>query len=399
MMKYALGLLIIVVLTAGCADIPCHPGPPYNHEIAMSLTEMAGGEIVFAGVSIHKGTLMRGNPLDCSPIPPHPELFYSEVNAEGEWVWEQFVKVNVGSEGYDPYRAVGIKADDGGGITIAGVRYATDSGEVNHLLYRLNTDANGEVVSHLDSVADFAHIDVIDQVIARAGGGFAFVVNAYDTVWTQARALIVTDENLMVEFSVFPGIDVSASDLIELNDGGFALIWNNPYRSGNSGLIVFADDGTSVVSLSWNPSDFTAKAVVETEDGLAVAGQNGSSISVRHYASDGGFIREDRLVMDGLQYPSRMVSAANGDLVIVGVDMGYSRNQADTIFLRTSSSGELIWSVTNHYQHDEEMRDLIATSDGGFVAGGTINFNIGGDAYLLKVSGDGVILWDRVIGI
>jgi gliding motility-associated-like protein len=101
----------------------------------------------------------------------------------------------------------------------------------------------------------------------------------------------------------------------------------------------------------------------------------------------------------------KVIEADNGDLVFA-YSVGTFQNY-DILLSRVSSAdGTIVWSKRLGGSRDDQARDIVQTIDGNFVlVGGTSSYGTGSsgqvaytDVYLLKVDGDGNLLWTKTFG-
>ena len=95
-----------------------------------------------------------------------------------------------------------------------------------------------------------------------------------------------------------------------------------------------------------------------------------------------------------------LTKAGNGNSIIVGRSMSYSGGDADILMLKVNSQGELIWRKTFGGSDDEWGRDVIMASNGDFIiAGSTSSSGYGADdAWIIRTSSSGNIIWSETFG-
>ncbi len=87
-----------------------------------------------------------------------------------------------------------------------------------------------------------------------------------------------------------------------------------------------------------------------------------------------------------------------GFLVLAETD-SFGAGERDLYVLRLDESGELIWENTFGGSGIEWAKDLIRTSDGGFLlVGESDSFGESFDAYLVKVDESGAVVWEATLG-
>ncbi|MBM3330156.1 MAG: hypothetical protein FJY67_11930, partial [Calditrichaeota bacterium] len=93
-----------------------------------------------------------------------------------------------------------------------------------------------------------------------------------------------------------------------------------------------------------------------------------------------------------------LIEADNGDLVAAGFDDGV--NEGDGVIVRVSAELEPIWRIYYGGQRKQKFHAIIELKDGNFLAAGVnlSNDMFQGDAYLVKITGNGDIVWQRTYG-
>jgi hypothetical protein len=86
----------------------------------------------------------------------------------------------------------------------------------------------------------------------------------------------------------------------------------------------------------------------------------------------------------------------DGGCVVAGITYSYGSGDADIWLLRLDSTGAIIWQKTYGGSSYESLQSFEATTDGGFVIGGTTSsFGAGGsDIWVLKIDANGEIAPD-----
>lgn len=91
---------------------------------------------------------------------------------------------------------------------------------------------------------------------------------------------------------------------------------------------------------------------------------------------------------------------ADGGFIIVGSTKSFGAGHNDIYFIKTSASGDAMWTkmygdIDNDYGYSVDQ-----TSDGGYIiSGATLSFGAGGyDIYLLKTDSNGDTIWTKTFG-
>jgi hypothetical protein len=101
-----------------------------------------------------------------------------------------------------------------------------------------------------------------------------------------------------------------------------------------------------------------------------------------------------------LDYGYDVCETNDGAYVIAGYTMSFGAGDEDVYLLKLDSDGDVLWTRTYGGAGLDEARSVCFTSDGYIVAAGqTESFGSGvSDVYLLKVDADGDTLWTRTFG-
>ncbi|MDD5528685.1 MAG: T9SS type A sorting domain-containing protein [bacterium] len=94
------------------------------------------------------------------------------------------------------------------------------------------------------------------------------------------------------------------------------------------------------------------------------------------------------------------VSGGMGGFIVLGYSELLGAGKGDIYFIRTNSSGNTIWTKTYGGTEYDEGWAFQQTSDSGFIISGmTTSFGAGGgDIYLIKINSSGDTLWTKTIG-
>jgi len=95
-----------------------------------------------------------------------------------------------------------------------------------------------------------------------------------------------------------------------------------------------------------------------------------------------------------------LFQTADGDYLLVGETTSFSKGKADIWIIKLDRMGNKRWDKTFGGADDDWVNVLIQAQDGGYlIAGKTYSFGAGeGDAWIIKLDGEGNIIWERVFG-
>jgi hypothetical protein len=185
----------------------------------------------------------------------------------------------------------------------------------------------------------------------------------------------------------------------QTSDGGFILAgFTTSYGAGLYDIYLIRTDARGDTIWTRTYGDFGsdyAYSVVQTSDGgFAVAG------SIRRSGIDSAYVLKTdpqgtiqwQKAYAGILYSIQRT--ADGGFCLVG------QNQNDVYIVRTSETGDTLWTRTFGDTAEDRGYGLAQTPDGGFViTGWTFSFGDGsGDVYLIRIDSHGDSLWTRTYG-
>jgi hypothetical protein len=234
--------------------------------------------------------------------------------------------------------------------------------------------------------------------------------------------------------------DDRGTDIITTNDGGFALLGYSKSADGDVTLNAGAQDfwilkisNTGAIlwqkTFGYDGAD-TGTALLQTKDNgflvtgvLDVSASNGqgNSKSAKHA---GGDIWVLKLASNGslewskyfggsfTDIPFGVVETSDNEYIIAASsdskDFNISNNKGSYDFwiLKFASDGILVWEKSFGGSEIDEPRAIVATNDGNFMIVGDTrssnkdisNNNGGADLWMLKISTNGILIWEKTIG-
>jgi hypothetical protein len=94
------------------------------------------------------------------------------------------------------------------------------------------------------------------------------------------------------------------------------------------------------------------------------------------------------------------IQTSDGGYIITGYTSSFGSGGTDVYVVKTDGSGDTLWTKTFGGSQDDWGWSIKQTADSGYIiAGGTRSFGAGGgDAYFIKLDGDGNALWTTTFG-
>jgi hypothetical protein len=210
----------------------------------------------------------------------------------------------------------------------------------------------------------------------------------------------------------------SGLSINKTNDGGYAIIgYTDSSSNGNKDILLMKID--SVGNNLWTKtiggaSDDYGYSVFQEVDGGFVLGAGTTSFGNFGGASNLGdfyLLRTDSLGnliwssvigTTGNDYCSMVKGTGDKGFLLIGSTTYYaSPSVYDVLVVKTDSLGSVVWSKTFGGNDWDLGCAGQQTTDGGFIISGTTkSFGSGGrDLYLLKMDGNGNLLWSKAISV
>ena len=212
-----------------------------------------------------------------------------------------------------------------------------------------------------------------------------------------------------------PEVD-SASSLVATSDGGYAIAGSTgSFDDGNWDFLLVKTD--TLGTEEWNKTygglgaDFVSSLIVTSDGGFALAGSSSNNGTFTEENDDFLLVKTDEYgemewsrTYGGINFEgaSSLIETSDGGYVIAGStlslieleDFPFFESTSDCWLVKTDEFGNMEWNKTYGGPDNDNVCSLIATSDGGYVMGGTAN----GDFWLIKIDALGVVEWNQTYG-
>lgn len=94
-----------------------------------------------------------------------------------------------------------------------------------------------------------------------------------------------------------------------------------------------------------------------------------------------------------------VITASNGDIVVVGWTRSYGAGGSDVYLLRLNEQGDTLWTRTYGGIADDYGYSICETADLGFaISGGSQSFGGNQQVFLIRTDSSGELLWQRTFG-
>ncbi len=197
----------------------------------------------------------------------------------------------------------------------------------------------------------------------------------------------------------------------ETVDGGFIVVgYVEPWTRDDHDLYMVKTD--SLGEPEWSKvygdtKDDDAFDVVQTGDGGYVVA--GGTKSYGAGLSDLWVMRTDELgelvwekVLGGAKndVAYSLIALDGGEYLLTGSTASYGSGIGDVWVLKMNGDGDVLWNKTFGGSMNDVGREIISTADGGFmVVGETSSYGAGwNDVWLIKMDADGSVSWNRTYG-
>ena len=194
-------------------------------------------------------------------------------------------------------------------------------------------------------------------------------------------------------------------------DGGLAAAGRTASKgAGGEDVYVLRVDGGGM--LLWDrtyggSATDRARAIIETGDGgFAVAGATESKgagefdVWLLKLDSAGELIWDRYFGGRATDWASAIVEASDGGLVMAAYTQATTEDAYDFWVIKVDGNGELLWERQFGGPATDWASAIAETNDGGLVVVGHTESKGAGDAdmWIIKLSADGELLWDRTVG-
>ncbi|WP_370390181.1 hypothetical protein [uncultured Winogradskyella sp.] len=290
------------------------------------------------------------------------------------------------------------------------------------------------------------------SIVATQDGGYAVlgftqsndgdIIDKQDNSFDFLLMKFDADDAIQWQKTYGGSLDERGSDIIQTSDGGYVIIGLSFSSDGdvnsNAGLQDFwllklnsigtiewqksfgfagADSGISVIETNDNGFLLTGILDVTASEGAG----NTSRISNRHAGGDYWVLKLNRLgELEWSQYfggnftdtPQGVVQTNDNGYIIAGssdsddTDISSNIGSYDFWVIRLSQTGDLIWEKSFGGDQIDEARAIVAADDGNYIIAGDTrsdsndvsNYKGGADLWLIKISPNGDLLWEKTIG-
>ncbi len=306
------------------------------------LTEASDGSILVTGETSIGGCGFFGD----------SQSFFAKLNNQGDTVWTTTFGTTGSTE-----RGRAVIETNGGGYIVVGA--ASNLGAGSGDAYVVKTDVNGNI--SWEKTYGGVDSDRFNDVKQTSDGGYIF--------------------------TGYYGVGVLSDIFVVKTDASGNLTWGKRFDNGGN-----IDKAYSIVEISSGGYALVGQTTGTADCWIIKLDVTGNIVWEKTY---GGF---------GVDVPKSILNTADGGFIFVGYSetWGGGGSSKDVLLIKTDGNGNEVWSKV--YQYGGGTTDVAnkieATTDGGYIITGTIR-NIGfgvTDVLLLKIDVNGNVTWSKLYG-
>ena len=207
------------------------------------------------------------------------------------------------------------------------------------------------------------------------------------------------------------GYDVGY-DLKQTLDGGYIIVGStSSYGQGNTDMYLLKLDSMGQFKFQntfGGVSNEIGKSIVQLADSSFVMAGYTSSTGVGGYDiflvkadKTGNLVWQKTIGGGDWDFAYSLQATSDGGFIIGGTTYSYGNGNADGYVIRADANGDTLWTKTYGGLNDDEFKSVIQTTDGNFaLTGYTKSYNDvdSGDVWVLKLNNVGDTLWRKFYG-
>ncbi len=312
------------------------------------------------------------------------DMWMVKTDEQGKVVWERTYGGEKNDQGYD------FTATNDGGYLLVGATQSKGAG--NRDIWVVKTDARGEL--QWDKTFGDKYADGANAVVKTKGGGYLIAGSHHESFRVKKDDVIKYE---MTHYIVLLQIDeqgeqvweqkikcediVSVTDIVQTQDGGFAVLTNtrfNKSKHEDIWLIKTDNTGTQVWDKVFKGKTVdVGSALVQTKEGNLVVGgftypegitnANAWLICVN---SKGRKQWDNTFGGDNTDQAYTLTIDNDGGFVLGGINSSGEREDGSLWLVKADTNGKLVWETTFGKEYFEQITDVYVTPAGEYVVAG-----------------------------
>jgi hypothetical protein len=191
-----------------------------------------------------------------------------------------------------------------------------------------------------------------------------------------------------------------AYSVVQTADGGFAVA-ASIRRAGIDSACVLKTDPQGIIQWQRDYGGILYSIQRTTDGGFCLVGQNQNDVYVVRTSETGDTLWTRTFGDTAEDRGYGLTQTPDGGFVITGWTFSFGDGSGDVYLIRTDSHGDSLWTRTYGGGETEYGASIEVTSDSGYiVAGSTESFGTPGTygIYIIRTTADGDTLWTRALG-
>jgi hypothetical protein len=341
-------------------------------------------------------------PIQTPGLTDHDVITYPPITTSAPTPTPASLRWNktYGGTGDDVGHSV-VQTSDGGFVA-AGYTDSFGAGSVDVYLFR--TDSTGNML--WNKTYGGTSNEIGNSLVKASDGGYAIVGYTYSFGAGRGDVYLVKTDSIgnMLWNKTYGGTNAEIGEsLVQTADGGYAITgYTSSFGAGGSDVYLVKTD--SVGNMLWNKTyggvdEDSGHSVIQTSgEGYVLVGYANSSVTnnLEFYLvrtdSVGNMVWNKTYGVTGHAIAGSVVQTSDGGYALVGYIIPPSLDKFFVYFVKTDSTGKMLWNKTYGGTSTAVGASVIQTGDGGYViVGTTTSFGAGaGDAYLIKTDSIGI---------
>lgn len=305
----------------------------------------------------------------------------------------------------------GVSVDSNGNVYLAGRTDSFGAGDKDAFLLKYSAYGNllwqktwggvGDDEANCVSVDSNGNVYVTGRTKSFGAGNWVVFLLKYS-----ASGNLVWQKTWGGSYTDYPySISVDSSGNV------YVTGWSESFGAGGADafLLKYSDSGNLVWQKTWGGSgrDYAHDVTVDSSGNVYLAGntyvygEGGyDDAFLLKYSSTGNLIWQKIWGGSGFDWAHDVSVDSNGNVYVTGSTYSFGAGESDAFLLKYSSSGNLDWQKTwGGIFHEFAFGVNLDSSGNVYVAGATVSFGTGGyDAFLLKYSSSGNLVWQKTWG-